>query len=60
LFSTWPDRPHAWTCDNCLQRGLDFGNEVVAESCSALLVPIGGFDDLGLRVRVYDELHDVS
>lgn len=60
LFCTWPNRPYAWTLDNRVESALNFSNEILSEPIGALLVPIGRLDDLGLCIRVYDELHDAS
>lgn len=59
-FCPWPGGPHARTSDDLLESGLHLTDQVVAKPGGALLVPIGRFDDLELRVRVNDELHDAS
>jgi hypothetical protein len=52
LFCPCPGGPYARRSDDRLKSGLNLTDEVVAEPGGALLVPIGGLDDLELRVRV--------
>jgi len=56
-FSTRPRWPNMSAFAHRVQRSVDLRQEVVAQSCSSLIVPVGSFEDLGLCVRMYDELH---
>lgn len=52
VAGTRPGRPNVGALGDGGQSSIDFGEELVAQTGGALVVPVSSLDDIRLRVRV--------